>query len=141
MRRRLCCAYNVSRGRAEIGRLEALQAVACRGRVSPTSDIYRRLMVAMTTIGIFCIYDIICRIDVLNLAYLEVWMWFIFQLDCLILSGFMRVFELIFCFAGYDIAICNFEDCRGFGEFYSQLVVASCFVRIYAGLEGISELI
>ena len=35
MRRRLCCAYNVSRGRAEIGRLEALQAVACRGRVSP----------------------------------------------------------------------------------------------------------
>ena len=27
MRRRLCCAYNVSRGRAEIGRLEAMQAV------------------------------------------------------------------------------------------------------------------
>lgn len=43
MRRRLCCAYNVSRGRAEIGRLEAMQAVACRGRVSPTSDINRRL--------------------------------------------------------------------------------------------------
>lgn len=55
MRRRLCCAYNVSRGRAEIGRLEAMQAVACRGRVSPTSDINWRLMVAMTTIGIFWI--------------------------------------------------------------------------------------
>lgn len=27
MRRRSCCAYNVSRGRAEIGRLEAMQAV------------------------------------------------------------------------------------------------------------------
>lgn len=28
-----------------------------------------------------------------------------------IYAGF-RVLELIFCFAGYDIAICNFEDCR-----------------------------
>ena len=33
-------------------------------------------------------------------------------------AGF-RVLELIFCFAGYDIATCNIEDCRGFGEFYS----------------------
>lgn len=92
MRRRLCCAYNVSRGRANIGRIQALQAVACRGRVSPTSDINRRLMVSMTTIGIFWIYDIICRIGVSHLAFLEVWMWFIFQLNCLILSRFMRVF-------------------------------------------------
>ena len=29
----------------------------------------------------------------MHLAFLEVWMWFIFQLDCLILSGFMRVFK------------------------------------------------
>ena len=47
MRRRLCCAYNVSRGRAEIGRLEAMQAVACRGRVGVAAsgilDINRRL--------------------------------------------------------------------------------------------------
>ena len=33
-------------------------------------------------------------------------------------AGF-RVLELIFCIAGYDIATCNFEDCRGFGEYYS----------------------
>ena len=61
--------------------------------------------------------------------------------DSIRIYASFRVLELIFCFAGYDIAICNFEDCRGFGEFYSRLVVASCFVRIYAGLEGISELI
>lgn len=55
-------------------------------------------------------------------------------------AGF-RVLELIFCFAGYDIATCNFEDCRGFGEFYSRLVVASCFVRNCAGFWDMSKLI
>ena len=35
-------------------------------------------------------------------------------------AGF-QVLELIFCIAGYDIAACKFEDCRGFGEFYLDL--------------------
>ena len=122
MRRRLCCAYNVSRGRANIGRIQALQAVACRGRVSPTSDINRRLMVAMTTIGIFldlgynmqdwCIASCISR--GLDVVYISAGL----SDSIRIYAGF-RVLEPIFCFAGYDIATCNFEDCRGFGEFYS----------------------